>query len=118
MIVLIPVNTYFFGQLTKYRSETLKHSDARVRLTNEVLQGVSAIKSYKWEKPFISLLNKIRKDELSAFKKSANFGAIPLAIRMASPSIVAVISLGVYSLLGNELTTAEVFYSRYHSSIC
>lgn len=81
----------------------------RVKLTNEILTGVRAIKSYNWEKPFVSQLTAIRSKELIALKRSANTRAILVSILSAAPSVVAVITLGVYALMGNVLTPTKVF---------
>lgn len=53
MIMLIPVNAMFLGILAKARERTLKFTDSRVKLTNEVLQGIRSIKSYAWEKAYL-----------------------------------------------------------------
>lgn len=53
MILIIPVNAMFLGFLAKARERTLKFTDARVKLTNEVLQGIRSIKSYAWESAFV-----------------------------------------------------------------
>jgi ABC-type multidrug transport system fused ATPase/permease subunit len=87
----------------------LKYTDSRVKLTNEILQGVRAIKSYNWEKPFVEKLTTIRDLELKALEASANTRAILTSVLTAAPSMVAVITLGTYGLLGNVLTPTKVF---------
>ena len=87
----------------------LKYTDSRVKLTNEILQGVRAIKSYNWEKPFVEKLTAIRDLELKALEASANTRAILTSVLTAAPSMVAVITLGTYGLLGNILTPTKVF---------
>ena len=96
-------------RLSGYKSTSFKYTDNRVKLTNEVLQGIRAIKSYNWERPFAHMLSDIRKQELTSLKKSANIRAILAAILAATPSFVAVITLAVYTLLGNKLTPTKVF---------
>lgn len=109
MLVIVPVNAYFFKKLSALRAECLKYTDERVKVTNEVLQGVRAIKAYNWEQPFIDKLNKIRELELASLKSSANTRAILISVLSTAPSVVAVVTLGVYALLGNALTPTKVF---------
>lgn len=52
MLVIIPLQAIFYKRLSHLRGLMLKHTDNRVKLTNEVLQGVRAIKSYNWESAF------------------------------------------------------------------
>ena len=53
MVSVIPLNAAFLGILAKAREKTLRFTDQRVKLTNEVLQGIRSIKSYAWEVPFL-----------------------------------------------------------------
>lgn len=68
-----------------------------------------AIKSYNWEKPFVEKLTNIRDLELRALEASANTRAILTSVLTAAPSMVAVVTLGTYGLLGNVLTPTKVF---------
>ena len=97
--------------MSQQRNENLKLSDHRVKLTNEILQGIRAIKSYNWENPFIAKLADIRNKELKALRAAANTRAILVCILSAAPSVVAVLTLTVYALLGNELSPIKVFTS-------
>jgi ABC-type multidrug transport system fused ATPase/permease subunit len=109
MLVIIPLNTYFLKKISDLKSKMLKFTDARVKLTNEILQGVRAIKSYNWERAFVEQLNDIRNQELEAIKASANTKAIFTSILNAAPSVVSAVTLGVYALLGNTLDSTKVF---------
>ena len=68
-----------------------------------------AIKSYNWEQPFVEKLTQIRDLELKALEASANTRAILTSVLTAAPSMVAVVTLGTYGLLGNILTPTKVF---------
>ena len=70
-----------------------------MKLTNEILQGVRAIKSYNWEKPFVEKLTAIRDLELKALEASANTRAILTSVLTAAPSMVAVVTLGMWNLI-------------------
>jgi len=109
LLLIIPFNTIFLKKLSKIKAACLRHTDARVKLTNEILQGVRAIKSYNWEKPFVEKLTEIREMELKALEAAANTRAILTAVLTGAPSMVSVVALGVYGLLGNRLTPTKVF---------
>lgn len=85
--------------MSALRAENLKYTDTRVKLTNEILLGVRAIKSYNWEAPFLKQLSEIRHREIEALKASANVRAILVSVLSAAPSFVAVATLAVYALL-------------------
>lgn len=100
-----------FSRLSKIREENLKATDYRVKLTNEILQGIRAIKSYNWETPFRERLDRVRAEELQWIKSAANVRAVLIAALSAAPSFVAVFSLAVYASLGNTVDPAKVFTS-------
>ena len=79
-----------------------RHTDSRVKLTNEVLQGIRAIKSYNWETFFKESLASLRDKELSILTQSANVRALLVSILSAAPSFVAVVTLAVYAYLGKS----------------
>jgi ATP-binding cassette subfamily C (CFTR/MRP) protein 4 len=44
------------------RSKLVHHTDERIKLTNEVLQGIRVIKLYCWEKPIRELVDKVSQE--------------------------------------------------------
>ena len=102
---------FFILRLSALKSANLKLTDKRIKLTNEILTGIRAIKSYNWEKPFADKLNEIRRQELEALKATANTRAILVSVLSTAPSLVAAMTLGMYGLLGNVLNPTKVFTS-------
>lgn len=109
LLTLIPLNAYFYEKLSVTRSSVLKATDSRVKLTNEVLQGVRAVKSYNWERAFENILFNVRETELNNLKKGAKYRGLLVGLMSAAPALVASVTLAVYSALGNQLSPAKVF---------
>lgn len=109
MLLLIPINSVIVKQLKKIRASMLKHTDERVKWTNEILQGIRAVKLYGYERKFIAKVEAIRSDELQRLMISRMVRAINVWISYTSPVLVCVVSLTAYVLLGNTLTAAVAF---------
>ena len=60
------------NRISALRTANLRVTDKRIKLTNELLQGIRAIKSYNWETPFADQLRHIRDEELRGLQNAAN----------------------------------------------
>lgn len=52
MVFLAPINTWVFSVVSKMRIKVLKYSDLRVKMMNEILNGIRIIKFYAWVSAF------------------------------------------------------------------
>nr|APD26508.1 ATP-binding cassette transporter subfamily C member 1 X1 protein [Brachionus koreanus] len=73
MIVLVLFNSVFMTKYTKAESEKLKFKDIKMKILNEVLNGIKVIKFYGWEISFENMINKLRNSELNVLKKGSIF---------------------------------------------
>ena len=110
MIILIPLNGFIFVALNMIRRKKVKVTDARVKLTNEVLAGIRVIKYYAWELPFTEKIAVIRNMELQLLKQMAYIVAVGFTlILQAAPIIQPILIFFVYIKLGNSLDAATAF---------
>lgn len=57
----------------------MKFMDGRIRLMNEILNGIKILKFYAWEKAFLEQVLGYREKELRALKKSQILYSISIA---------------------------------------
>lgn len=55
--------------IAKFRYRVIKQTDIRIRTLNMILQGIQTIKIHAWEKPFMNIVQKIRKCEIMLTSK-------------------------------------------------
>lgn len=67
----------------------MNKKDTRIKLLNEVLNGIKVIKFYAWENPFKELITKIRKGELSILRKYTLLNAAYAFTWTCAPFIVS-----------------------------
>jgi len=113
MIVFIPLNAYFAGIGKKLRTKKYQQQDTRIKMTNEILNGIRMIRFYGWEKSFQSLVNGLRKVEIRTLIKSALLSTVTALTWAFVPFIVACTSFAVYLLMdkSNNLDPSKAFVS-------
>lgn len=111
LILMFPIQTLVISKMQKFNKEGLQRTDKRIGLMNEILASMDIVKCYAWEDSFQSKVQNIRNDELSWFRRSQLLAACNSFILNSIPVVVTVISFGVFSLLGGDLTPAKAFTS-------
>ncbi|KAF3450334.1 hypothetical protein FNV43_RR06414 [Rhamnella rubrinervis] len=111
LVLMLPVQTLVLSKMRKLTKEGLQKTDKRVGLMNEILTAMDTVKSYAWETSFQSRVQSIRDDELSWFRKAQLLSAFNSFILNSIPVVVTVISFGMFTLLGGDLTPARAFTS-------
>lgn len=61
MLGFIPLQAYMGRKTSEMREKIAQKTDERIRLMNEIVQGIQVIKMYVWEKPFGKLIELARK---------------------------------------------------------
>ena len=55
------ISAWVGKQFGRLRVQTASKTDKRIRLMNEIVNGIKVIKMYCWEKPFSLLVDEARK---------------------------------------------------------
>ncbi|XP_041086709.1 multidrug resistance-associated protein 1-like isoform X3 [Polyodon spathula] len=113
IILIFPLNGVIAKQRSKLQEEQMKHTDGRIKLMNEILNGIKILKFYAWEKAFLERVLGYRAKELKALKKSQILYSISIASFNSSTFLIAFVMFGVYVLIDerNVLDAQKVFVS-------
>jgi ABC-type multidrug transport system fused ATPase/permease subunit len=94
----------------------MRFKDSRIKMMNEILNGIKVIKLYAWENHFIEAVFGIRRDELKVLRSSAFLGAFASFTFMCAPFLVAVVTFGTFVLVNlnnhdpdGQLTSERAF---------
>eukprot|EP00310_Coccolithus_braarudii_P011993 CAMPEP_0183370054 /NCGR_PEP_ID=MMETSP0164_2-20130417/101356_1 /TAXON_ID=221442 /ORGANISM="Coccolithus pelagicus ssp braarudi, Strain PLY182g" /LENGTH=124 /DNA_ID=CAMNT_0025546387 /DNA_START=11 /DNA_END=382 /DNA_ORIENTATION=+ len=85
--------------------------DRRVKLTNEVLQGMRILKLFAWEDPMLKELLAKRDRELTQIRLNMLWGGMISFLFTATPVLVTCTTFVLYTVLGNKLTAATAYTS-------
>nr|UOU03335.1 ATP-binding cassette subfamily C1-4 [Brachionus rubens] len=113
MFILLPVNSYLMNQSKKLHIKKLKHQDTRVKIINELLNGIKIVKLYAWELCFKKIISATRVKEVKILKDIALLNTISFFAWTFSPFLVSVVSFGIFVFIDekNELTAEKAFVS-------
>src|SRR5271163_2086107 len=111
LIVSAPVLARIVRKLAIKRFKSTKFTDARVRITQEILNSMRVIKYYAWEKSFLGKVMDLRESELKIVRFLLLMRAGVNAVSMTIPVYASILAFVTYSLTGHALNPANVFSS-------
>ncbi|KAJ8688541.1 hypothetical protein QAD02_024336 [Eretmocerus hayati] len=113
MAILIPLNGFLATKSRSLQLAQMKYKDERVKLMNEVLNGIKVLKLYAWEPSFEKQILKIREQEIKNLKKSAYFDATFSFVWSSAPFLVCFATFATYVLIdeNNVLDSKTAFVS-------
>ncbi|XP_061381499.1 probable multidrug resistance-associated protein lethal(2)03659 isoform X2 [Danaus plexippus] len=116
LFLIIPLQAYLGKISSRLRHQTAIRTDNRIRLMNEVIQGIEAIKMYAWEKAFARIIGEARRKEMNIIKKISWLRAIMISCVKLNSKIAIFLTLVSFISFKNELTASKVFvvFSYYN----
>ncbi|XP_068243109.1 ATP-binding cassette sub-family C member 5-like isoform X2 [Palaemon carinicauda] len=94
---------------SKVRVQTVKVTDKRVTLMNEILNSIRLIKMYSWEESFADKIAGLRKEELKKHRVGALLQAVSSTVVPSISILATIVTFLGYTLNGNRLTSSEAF---------
>ncbi|XP_007257301.3 ATP-binding cassette sub-family C member 3 isoform X3 [Astyanax mexicanus] len=113
MVLLIPFNAVIAMKTRAYQVEQMQYKDARIKLMNEILNGIKVLKLYAWEVSFKEKVLQIRQKELNVLRKTAYLSALSTMAWTSAPFLVALTTFAVYVSVdkNNVLDADKAFVS-------
>ncbi|CAL9703661.1 unnamed protein product [Knipowitschia caucasica] len=113
MLLMVPINAFIAMKTKTYQVAQMKSKDNRIKLMNEMLNGIKVLKLYAWELAFQDKVSEIRQSELQVLKKAAYLGAMSTFTWVCAPFLVALSTFCVYVLIDehNVLDAQKAFVS-------
>ncbi|KAI3383909.1 hypothetical protein SNEBB_000827 [Seison nebaliae] len=102
MILLIPMNAYFAQKQRSCQITMMKEKDKRIKVMNEILNGIKVIKLYAWENSFMKKVRSIRDLELKILRKVGYISAASTVLWFSAPFIVTIVTFATYVLSDRE----------------
>eukprot|EP00667_Euglena_gracilis_P000297 EG_transcript_297 len=111
MVVLLPIQMVLAQLIAKYQKLVLAENDGRLKLINELMQGIKIIKFYAWEATFMEKITTKRAKQLRLLLTRKLIGAAMVCLAIATPSLLTVTGFGLFTLWSPTPLTAGVAFS-------
>ncbi|XP_050728628.1 multidrug resistance-associated protein 1-like isoform X5 [Eriocheir sinensis] len=112
MVILIPVNGFIANKTKILQISQMKMKDKRVKLMNEILNGIKVLKLYAWEPSFEDQVLDIRNKEVKVLKKAAYLNAGTSFIWTCTPFLVNLVMFATFVLSSpTNILTAEIIFT-------
>ncbi|PWA25700.1 hypothetical protein CCH79_00001636, partial [Gambusia affinis] len=87
MLLMVPVNGLLANQAKKIQQENMKSKDKRLKIMNEILNGIKTLKLFAWEPSFQTQVENIRGEELKVMRKFAYLTSFSTFISNCAPTL-------------------------------
>lgn len=109
-VVSTPIAGIVMSMFFAYYKEKKTKSDLRVKLMNEVLNGIRIIKYYAWEDAFVEKIRQVRAAEVTLlYKMGYLFNTVFAFLLLGGPQFQTILIFLTYIGLGNSLDAATAF---------
>eukprot|EP00079_Xenopus_tropicalis_P030763 XP_012826972.1 PREDICTED: canalicular multispecific organic anion transporter 2 isoform X2 [Xenopus tropicalis] len=102
MVLLIPINAFIAMKTRAFQVEQMQYKDSRIKLMNEILNGIKVLKLYAWEPSFAQKVLEIRNKELNILKKAAYLNALSTFAWTSAPFLASVSIKRIQNFLAND----------------
>ncbi|KAI9791945.1 MAG: hypothetical protein M1816_003214 [Peltula sp. TS41687] len=111
MAVLLPINIAIANGFSKIQKKIMAATDARIHITNEVLQNIRIIKFFAWEHRFGQMVNGKRSAELRSLRNRYILWSVAATIWYGAPLIIAFLSFFIYTVVEKKALIPSVAFT-------
>uniref|UniRef100_A0A8C1VAB1 Canalicular multispecific organic anion transporter 1 n=1 Tax=Cyprinus carpio TaxID=7962 RepID=A0A8C1VAB1_CYPCA len=108
MVLMVPINGWLATKSRGFQMENMKFKDKRMKIINDILNGIKVLKYYAWESSFEAQVQEIREKELKVKRKFAYLSSVSTFIFSCAPAIVSLATFAVFvSVSPDNILDAE-----------
>ena len=103
LVMAVPLQTWVGKQFGKLRVRTAGKTDRRIRLMNEIVNGMKVIKMYTWEKPFANLVHESREEEIGVIRNTSYYRAFNFSFFFSASRFILLCTFLVFGFTGEVI---------------
>ncbi|RXN06628.1 canalicular multispecific organic anion transporter 1-like protein [Labeo rohita] len=93
MVLMVPINGWLATKSRGFQMENMKFKDSRMKIINDILNGIKVLKYYAWESSFEAQVQEIREKELKVMRKFAYLSSVSTFIFSCAPAIIGMLTI-------------------------
>ncbi|GBG65334.1 hypothetical protein CBR_g50697 [Chara braunii] len=97
ILFTFPLQTAIVNRMIACQKDIMTHTSERVKVLNEVIQGIRVVKSSAWERPFKASVEESRAKELKAILKRVVLRATHVTLMLSTPLLIMVATFAFYT---------------------
>jgi ABC-type bacteriocin/lantibiotic exporter with double-glycine peptidase domain len=109
ILLLYPLNIIASKYYSVFNTKLIKTKDERIKIMNEMLNGIKIIKYFAWEEKFLNMIKNLRDLEKKELQKIALLKAVPNSWTKFVLVCSMVSCISVYVLMDNVLDMPTAF---------
>ncbi|XP_073760424.1 ATP-binding cassette sub-family C member 2 isoform X3 [Callorhinus ursinus] len=102
MVLLIPVNGILVAKSKAVQVKNMKNKDKRLKIMNEILNGMKILKYFAWEPSFKNQVHELRKKELKNLLTFGQMQSVIMFLLYISPVLASVSRDRLEQYLGGD----------------
>ncbi|XP_023539249.1 putative ABC transporter C family member 15 isoform X2 [Cucurbita pepo subsp. pepo] len=107
-LIIMSCNIPLTKVLKDYQKKIMEAKDNRMKATSEVLRNMKILKLQAWDYQYLQKIESLRKVEHDWLWKSSKLTAFTAFLFWGSPTLISLVTFGLCTLLGIELTAGKV----------
>ncbi|KAI7805399.1 canalicular multispecific organic anion transporter 1 isoform X1 [Triplophysa rosa] len=108
MVLMVPINGWLATKSKGLQMKNMKFKDNRMKIVNDILNGIKILKFYAWEASFEDQVQAIRENELKVMRKFAYLSSVSTFLFSCAPAIVSLATFAVFvSVSSDNILDAE-----------
>jgi ATP-binding cassette subfamily C (CFTR/MRP) protein 1 len=112
MLALLPINVLIFSRLILFTKNIMTATEKRVKLVNDVVAGIRAIKTCSWEGAFEKKIDVLREEELHWVARHAYWYAVGMnTVFVSAPQMLTLTVYATLYLMGGAFTPSAIWTS-------
>jgi len=109
IFIMLPIVAFCVFTTMRSTQGRMTISDRRIKLTNEILQGIRIVKFYAWEYFFQKELGQVRDAEVNHIFRTNLFAGMTMFVFTLMVNLFSVAVFVVYSYVTEDFNAAKIF---------